>query len=70
MKYVGIDIHTGSIVYTVLSENGELLTKGKINNTIKDINEFLGNFEKGDSFVTESTGFYEPIYDAIDSTGF
>ncbi|MGC8726229.1 MAG: hypothetical protein ACP5RS_06620 [Thermoplasmata archaeon] len=38
MKYVGVDTHTGSIVYAVLSKKGELLMKGKINNTTKDIN--------------------------------
>jgi hypothetical protein len=27
-------------------------------------------FERGDSFVMEFTGFYEPIYDAIESKGF
>jgi len=41
--------------------------RGKIVNDIEYIIEFLRNFEYGDLFVMESNGFYEPIYDAIES---
>ncbi|MGC8981888.1 MAG: IS110 family transposase [Minisyncoccia bacterium] len=70
MNYVGLDIHTKNIVYTVLSEDGNVIMRGKIENNEKEIYEFLDRFERGDSFVMESTGFYEPIYDAIESKGF
>ncbi|MGC8585661.1 MAG: IS110 family transposase, partial [Thermoplasmata archaeon] len=70
MNYVGLDIHTKNIVYTVLSEDGNVIMRGKIENNEEEIYEFLDRFERGDSFVMESTGFYEPIYDAIESKGF
>ena len=61
MNYVGLDIHTKNIVYTALSDDGNVKMRGKIVNDIGDIIEFLRNFEDGDLFVMESTGFYEPI---------
>jgi len=70
MNYVGLDIHTENIVYTVLSEEGNVKMKGKILNNSDELIEFLRNFEDRDLFVMESTGFYEPIYDTIESKGF
>jgi len=57
MNYVGLDIHTKNIVYTTLSEEGNVKMRGKIVNDIEDIVEFLRNFKDGDLFVMESTGF-------------
>jgi len=57
MNYVGLDIHTKNIVYTALSDDGNVKMRGKIVNDIGDIIEFLRNFEDGDLFVMESTGF-------------
>jgi len=51
MKYVVMDIHTNNIAYTVLSEKGELLMKGKINNTINDINRFPVKRRAVDSYL-------------------
>jgi transposase len=70
MNYVGLDIHTENIVYTVLSEEGNVKMRGKILNNSDELIEFLRNFEDGDLFVMESTRFYETIYDAIESKGF
>jgi len=69
MNYVGLDIHTENIVYTVLSDDGNVKMRGKILNNSDELIEFLRNFEDGDLFVMESTGFYEPIYDIIESKG-
>jgi len=69
MNYVGLDIHTENIVYTVLSEDGNVKTRGKILNKTDELIDFLRNFENEDLFVMESTGFYEPIYDTIESKG-
>jgi len=70
MNYVGLNIHTENIVYTVLFDDVNVKMRGKIVNNIEYIIEFLRNFENGDLFVMESTGFYEPIYDIIESKGF
>ena len=69
MNYVGLNIHTENIVYTVLFDDVNVKMRGKIVNNIEYIIEFLRNFENGDLFVMESTGFYEPIYDIIESKG-
>jgi transposase len=53
----------------VLSDDGNVKMRGKIENE-EYILKFLKNFENGDLFVMESTGFYEPIYDLIESNGF
>ena len=44
MNYVGLDIHTENIVYTVLSEEGNVKMKGKILNKTDELIKFLRNF--------------------------
>ncbi len=51
MRYVGLDLHTKDIVYSVHSEIREILFKGKIKNNMDELSDFLSNFEKGDSFI-------------------
>jgi transposase len=65
-----MDISTKSIVCTTLDENGNIVRKDSIENSFDKLGEFLGNFSHGHSFVMESTGFYEPLYDFIESHGF
>lgn len=45
MKYVGLDIHTKNIVHTVLSENGNVIMRGKIENNCKRSMSFLINLK-------------------------
>ena len=65
-----MDISTKSIVCTTLDENGNIVRKDNIENSFEKLGEFLDSFSPGDSFVMESTGFYEPLYDFIESMGF
>lgn len=68
--YVGIDIHTKIIFCTVIDEGGSVARKDKSANSFKELDEFLSNFSTNDSFVMESTGFYEPLYDFVESKRF
>ena len=68
--YNGMDISTKSIVCTTLDENGNIVRKDSIENSFEKFGEFLGSFSPGDSFVMELTGFYEPLYDFIESREF
>ena len=65
-----MDISTKSIVCTTLDENGNIVRKDDLENSFGKLGEFLDNFSPGDRFVMESTGFYEPLYDFIESRGF
>ncbi|MDA8056010.1 MAG: IS110 family transposase, partial [Thermoplasmatales archaeon] len=47
-----------------------VLRKDKFENRFDELEKYLGNFSSEDSFVMESTGFYEPLYDYIESKGF
>ena len=55
-----MDISTKSIVCTTLDENGNIVRKDDIENSLEKLGEFLDSFSPGDRFVMESTGFYEP----------
>jgi hypothetical protein len=44
MNYVGLDIYTENIVYTVSSEDGNVKMRGKILNKADELIEFLRNF--------------------------
>ena len=65
-----MDIHSKIIVCTTLDENGSVVRKDRFENSFEKLEEYLSAFQKGDSFVMESTGFYEPLYDFIESHGF
>ena len=61
-----MDIHSKIIVCTTLDESGSTVRKDSFDR----LEEYLSNFNAGDKFVMESTGFYEPLYDFIESHGF
>lgn len=68
--YTGMDISVKEIVCTTLNEEGNVVRKDRIDNSFEDLGKFLENFSNTDIFVMESTGFYEPLYDFIESKGF
>ena len=47
-----------------------MVRKDRLENTFDNLEEYLSVFQKCDRFVMESTGFYEPLYDFIESHGF
>ena len=65
-----MDISIKEIVCTTIDEKGNVIRKEKFENTFENLDAFLKNFSHEDSFVMESTGFYEPLYDFIESKGF
>jgi len=65
-----MDIHSKIIVCTTLDENGNVVRKDRFENSFENLEAYLYAFQKGDSFVMESTGFYESLYDFIESHGF
>ncbi len=65
-----MDIHSKIIVCTTLDENGNVVRKDRFENSFEKLEEYLSAFQRGDSFVKESTGFYESLYDFIESHGF
>ena len=65
-----MDIHSKIIVCTPLNGDGKVVKKDRFENSFDRLQEYLSGFHEGDSFVMESTGFYEPLYDFIESHGF
>ena len=65
-----MDIHSKIIVCTTLDENGNVVRKDRFEYSFENLEAYLSAFRKGDSFVMGSTGFYEPLYDFIESHGF
>ena len=64
-----MDISIKEIVCNTIDENGKIIRKDTFENSFEKLDEFLRNFSEGDSFVMESTRFYEPLYDFIESKG-
>ena len=65
-----MDIHSKIIVCTTLDADGKVVRKDSFENSFDRLQEYLSQFHEGDRFVMESTGFYEPLYDFIESHGF
>jgi transposase len=65
-----MDIHSKIIVCTTLDADGKVVRKDSFENSFDRLNEYISQFHEGDKFVMESTGFYEPLYDFIESHGF
>ncbi|MCL5873936.1 MAG: transposase [Candidatus Thermoplasmatota archaeon] len=55
---------------TTIGEDENVLRKDRFENRFDELEKYLRNFSSEDSFVMESTGFYEPLYDCIESKGF
>ena len=65
-----MDIHSKIIVCTPLNGDGKVVRKDSFENSFDKLQEYLSQFHEEDTFVMESTGFYEPLYDFIESHGF
>ena len=64
--YRGMDNSAKNIVCTTLDENVNIVRKDNLENSFDKLGELLDRFSPGDSFVMDSTGFYEPLYDFIE----
>jgi hypothetical protein len=60
-----MDISTKDTVCTLFDEDRSVLRNDRFDKT----EEYTKNFFGGGSFVIGSTGFYEPVYDLIESIG-
>ena len=56
-----MDISIKEIVCTTIDEHGNIVRKDKFENRFDNLDKYLSNFSHRDSFVMESTGFYEPL---------
>ena len=65
-----MDIHSKIIVCTTLDADGKVVRKDNFENSFQRLQEYISLMELGDIFIMESTGFYEPIFDFIESHGF
>jgi len=65
-----MDISIKDIVCTTIDECGNIIRKDKFGNRFDNIDKYFSNFSQRDSFVMESTGFYEPLYNFMESRGF
>jgi len=65
-----MDISIKEIVCNKIDEYCNIVRKDKFENSFDNIDKYLSNFSHRDSFVMESTGFYEPLYDFMEPSGF
>jgi len=65
-----MDISIKEIVCNKIDEYCNIVRKDKSENRFDNLDKYLSNFSHRDSFVMESTGFYEPICDSMKSRGF
>jgi len=65
-----MDISIKEIVCTTIDEFGNIVIKDNFENRFDNIDKYLSNFSHRDSFVMESTRFYEPLYDFMEPSGF
>jgi len=67
--YVGLDVHKEFCQACVMDVSGKVLSNDRIPSTVEGLDEFLDRFEDA-SFVLESTGIWEFIYETIERHGF
>jgi len=71
MYYIGLDIHKKNTQACVKDENGRAIVNERFLSDVRAINAFLDRLGGAEAkVVMEATGFYEYIYDAIESRGF
>ena len=69
MQYVGLDVHKEFCQASVLDESGEEVSSIKVLTRKEELESFLDGFEDA-SFVLESTGIWEFVYEMIERHGF
>ena len=67
--YVGLDVHKEFCQACVMDERGAIISNERIASTVEDLDRFLDGFEDA-SFVLESTGIWEFVYETIERHGF
>lgn len=70
MIYAGVDVHKKFSFITAMNEKGEIINRAKIMHG-KQISQapwekFVQQFDKPLSFSIEATGFWAPVYDALE----
>ena len=69
VQYVGLDVHKEFCQASVLDESGEEVSSIKVLTRKEELESFLDGFEDA-SFVLESTGIWEFVYEMIERHGF
>ena len=67
--HCGLDIHKNFHVGCIMDEKGKIVKEGKFDNSKDDIDGFFSGFGI-DKVVMESTGFWWPIYEMLESKGY
>ena len=67
--YLGLDVHKEFCKACVMDADGKVLSNDRIPSTVEDLDAFLDGFEDA-SFVLESTGIWEFVYETIERHGF
>jgi len=67
--YVGLDVHKEFCQACVMDAEGTIRSNDRIPSTVEDLDAFLDGFEDA-SFVLESTGIWEFVYETIERHGF
>ncbi|MCL5785483.1 MAG: hypothetical protein M1151_02280 [Candidatus Thermoplasmatota archaeon] len=65
-----MDISTRNILCTTLDNDGNVVRKGEIENRFNRMGDFLDGSSQDDGSAKESIGFYEPLYNFMESRGF
>jgi len=70
MYYIGLDIHKKNTQACVKDETGRVIVNERFLSDIRSIDSFFDRLGEAEvKVVMEATGFYEYIYDAIESRG-
>ena len=71
MNYIGLDIHKTNTQACVMDKNGKVIVNERFLSDVRAINSFLDRLGGAEAeVVMEATGFYQYIYDVIESRGF
>ena len=66
MNYVGVDYHKRYSHITVVDNQGSVLRSGRVNNELRDLEEFLGGLEGPSRAVVEASRTWGVMYDLLD----
>lgn len=70
MHYCGIDMHKKTCEGKIEDENGECMREGRFNNNLIGFKEFFRGMNTHDMKIAmESTGFWRPAYELLESMG-
>jgi len=70
VRYIGADVHKNYTIFAVLTQEGKVEQRTRIENNPQALREFLGGLPKPAHLAVEAGYYWQPFYEIVEELGF